>query len=344
MVRNAVGVCEVSTLGKIEVHGPDAPAFLDRVYANTMSTLPVGRVRYGLMLRDDGFVMDDGTVARLGPTRYLITTTTAAAEQVMAHLEFAAQCLRPALDVALVPVTDHWAQIAVAGPRARDLLGEMLDRSLSDTDFSFMACGPATVAGVAGRLFRISFSGERGFEIAVPARWGAALFDRLAVAAEAFDGGPYGLEALNVLRIEKGFPTHAEMHGRTTAGDLGLGRMIAANKDCIGKAAAARPGLVDPARERLVGLVPLENSGRLLAGAHLLAPDAPARAEADEGFLTSACFSPTLGHDIALAFLRAGLERTGETVRALCALRGTDTLARVVSLPFFDPDGGRMRG
>jgi len=239
MVRASVGVADVSTLGKIEVQGPDAAAFLDRVYANTISTLPVGRVRYGLMLRDDGFVLDDGTVARLGPARFLVTTTTGAAGQVMAHLEFAAQCLRPALDVALVPVTDQWAQVAVTGPRARALLAGLVDRALGNGDFPFMACGEALVAGVMGRIFRISFSGELGFEVAVPARWGAALFDRLAGAAEALGGGPYGLEALNVLRIEKGFLTHAEMHGRTTAGDLGLGRMIAVGKDCIGKAAAS---------------------------------------------------------------------------------------------------------
>jgi sarcosine oxidase subunit alpha len=234
--------------------------------------------------------------------------------------------------------------VAVTGPRARELLAGLVDRALGDGDFPFMACGEAPVAGVMGRIFRISFSGELGFEVAVPARWGAALFDRLAGAAEALGGGPYGLEALNVLRIEKGFLTHAEMHGRTTAGDLGLGRMIAAGKDCIGKAAAGRPGLVEPARERLVGLVPVEASGRLLAGAHLLAVGAAWRAAEEQGYLSSACFSPTLGTDIALAFLRAGPERLGETLRAVCALRGTDTPVRVVALPFVDPDGGRMRG
>jgi glycine cleavage system aminomethyltransferase T len=344
MVRQAVGVTDVSTLGKIEVQGPDAGAFLDRIYANTISTLAVGRVRYGLMLREDGFAMDDGTVARLAATRFLVTTTTGAAGAVLAHLEFAAQCLWPGLDVVLVPVTDHWAQVAVTGPRAREALARLVEGSVADADLPFMAWRAARIAGVAGRVFRISFSGELGFEIAVPARWGAALFDRLLARAEALGGGPYGLEALNVLRIEKGFLTHAEMHGRTTAGDLGLGRMIAAGKDCIGKAASLRAGLTDPARERLVGLVPLAPGGRLLAGAHLLPMGAPMRAAEDQGYLTSACFSPTLGHDIALAFVRGGPERIGESLRAVCALRGTDTACRVAALPFVDADGGRMRG
>ena len=151
-------------------------------------------------------------------------------------------------------MTDHWAQIAVAGPLARELVNRMLDAPIDAACFPYMACGPVSVGGVAGRLFRISFSGEHAYELAVPARWGAALFEALTAEAEALAGGPYGLEALNVLRIEKGLPTHAELHGRTTADDLGLGRMVAAGKDCIGKAASRRPGLSGPGREQLVGL------------------------------------------------------------------------------------------
>jgi glycine cleavage system aminomethyltransferase T len=150
---------------------------------------------------------------------------------VMAHLDFAHQCLWPEFDVAFTSVTDHWAQVAVAGPRARDLVNRVLDATVDNAGFPYMACGPVAIGGVAGRLFRISFSGEHAYEIAVPARWGEALFEALVEGAEAMGGGPYGLEALNVLRIEKGLLTHAELHGRTTADDLGLARMVAAGKD-----------------------------------------------------------------------------------------------------------------
>jgi sarcosine oxidase subunit alpha len=340
LVRNAVGVTDVTTLGKIDVQGPDAGAFLDRVYMNTISTLPVGRVRYGVMLREDGFVMDDGTVARLGQAQFLVTTTTAAAGEVMAHLEFCAQCLWPELDVALVSVTDAWAQVAVTGPRARELIDGVLDAELGA--FAFMACGAVRIGGVAARLFRISFSGETGFEVAVPARYGADLYRLLVERARGLGGGPYGMEALNVLRIEKGLLTHAELHGRTTADDLGLGRMLAA-KDCIGKAAAARPGL-SADREQLVGLRPVDPAARLVAGAHVLETGAAAVAANDRGYLTSACFSPTLGSWIALGFVRGGRERIGDRVRAVCALRGIDVACALVPPVFFDPDGGRLRG
>ncbi len=161
MVREAVGIVDVSTLGKIDIQGPDAGAFLDFVYTNTFSTLPVGRIRYGLMLREDGHVMDDGTTARLGAHHYVMTTTTAAAGQVMAHLELVAQGLRPDLDVRLISVTEHWAQMSVAGPLARRLLNSIVDAPQEASDFPFMACGAVRVHGVSGRLFRVSFSGRR---------------------------------------------------------------------------------------------------------------------------------------------------------------------------------------
>ncbi|MDA0721691.1 MAG: FAD-dependent oxidoreductase, partial [Proteobacteria bacterium] len=343
-VRNVVGVCDVSTLGKIDVQGPDAPALLDFVYTNRMSTLKVGRVRYGLMLREDGFVMDDGTAARLGPDHFVITTTTAAAGQVMRHLEFAGQVLRPDLDARIVSVTDHWAQFAVAGPRAQVLLNTVLDDQITDEDWPFMACGAVGIGGVAGRLFRISFSGETAYEIAVPARYGESLFRQLVAQARTLGGGPYGLEALNVLRIEKGLLTHAELHGRTTAYDLGLAGMVTVQKDCIGQAAARRPGLVDPMRERLVGLRAVEEGRRLTAGAHLFAKDAKAVTANDQGYVTSACYSPTLDCYLGLGFLKNGPERYGEVIRMVDHLRGVDTLAEVCHPVFFDPEGGRARG
>ena len=338
MVRGSVGVCDVSTLGKIDVQGPDAAAFLDLLYAGRMSTLKRGRVRYGLMLREDGFVMDDGTVARLGEDHHVVTTTTAAAGPVMRHMEFVHQVLRPALDLRLVSVTEQWAQFAVAGPRSPDVLAAVLDEMPGE--FPYMACGTVRVAGVPGRLFRISFSGERAYEVAVPSRFGAALFDRLLEAARAEGGGPYGMEALNVLRIEKGHLTHAEIHGRVTLDDVGMGRM-AKDADHVGRAAATRPGLSGAHRDRLVGL---RAEGPLLAGAHLFEEGAAVSRETSQGYVTSACWSPTLGAHLALGFLRDGRARHGERVRMVDHMRHVETIAEVRDPVFLDPEGARLRG
>jgi sarcosine oxidase subunit alpha len=344
MVREAVGVADVSTLGKIDIQGPDAGAFLDFVYGNMFSSLKVGRVRYGLMLREDGHVMDDGTTARLGENHYLMTTTTAAAGQVMRHLEFVHQALRPDLDVRFTSVTEQWAQFALAGPKAREVLNGLLDTPLNDEGWPFMSCGAVTLAGVKGRLFRISFSGEHGYEIAVPARYGDALFRALVSWAEALDGGPYGMEALNVLRLEKGFITHAEIHGRVTAFDIGMERMVSAKKDCIGKTAAAREGLNGPKREQLVGLRPAREVKMLTAGAHLFNADDDAVRVNDQGYITSVGYSPTLETNIGLGFLRNGRARHGEVVRMVDHLNGVETLCEVCDPVQFDPEGGRMRG
>jgi sarcosine oxidase subunit alpha len=344
MVRNAVGVVDVSTLGKIDIQGPGAGAFLDFVYTNMFSTLKVGRARYGLMLREDGHVMDDGTTARLGEHHYVMTTTTAAAAQVMAHLEFVAQALRPDLDVRIISATEQWAQFSVAGPLARELLNGVLDRPIDDESFPFMACGAVKVHGVAGRLFRISFSGEHAYEVAVPSRYGDALYRDLVARAEALGGGAYGMEALNVLRIEKGFITHSEIHGRVTAYDVGMQRMLSQKKDFIGKAAAARPGLLEPARERLVGLKPVDPDGKLTAGARLFKQDDPHTRIYDQGYVTSVGYSPTLGHMIGLGFLRHGPECEGHEIEMVDHLRKVKTRVEVVNPVFFDPEGGRARG
>ena len=344
MVREAVGVADVSTLGKIDIQGPDAAAFLDFVYANTFSTLKEGRVRYGLMLREDGHVMDDGTTARLGEAHYLMTTTTAAAGEVMRHLEFVHQGLRPELDVRFVSVTEQWAQFAVAGPRAAELLDGIVDGGLDRDAFPFMGCGPVSVLGLPGRLFRISFSGEQGYEVAVPARYGDALFRTLVARAEDLGGGPYGMEALNVLRIEKGFITHAEIHGRTTAFDIGMARMVSAKKDCVGKAASERPGLVGEHREQLVGLRPVDATRQLSAGAHLFEEGAAHVRENSQGYVTSVGPSPTFGCWLGLGFLRNGRARHGETVMMVDHLRGRRVACRVQDPVQFDPEGERIRG
>jgi sarcosine oxidase subunit alpha len=344
MVRTRVGVADVSTLGKIDIQGADAAKFLDLVYTNTFSTLPVGKVRYGLMLREDGMVHDDGTTARLGEAHYLMTTTTVAAGPVMKHLEFIHQAHVPDWDVRMISVTESWAQFAIAGPLARNLLDTMLAEPLDAAAFPFMACGEVTVMGVRARLFRISFSGEVGFEIAVPSRCGEALYRDLVARAESLGGGAYGMEALNVLRIEKGFITHAEIHGRITAFDLGMQGMVSQKKDCIGKGAARRPGLNGPEREQLVGLKPVQAGKMLTAGAHLFKQGDQAISANDQGYVTSVCFSPTLGHPIGLGFLRNGRARKGEVIRFVDHLRHSDFLVEVTDPMFFDPEGGRMRG
>ncbi|MEM1236813.1 MAG: sarcosine oxidase subunit alpha family protein [Pseudomonadota bacterium] len=343
-VRSAVGVCDVSTLGKIDIQGPDAGEFLDLVYSNMFSTLKVGKVRYGLMLREDGHVMDDGTTARLSDNHYVMTTTTAAAGQVMKHLDFVQQCLRSDLDVSFISVTEQWAQFAVAGPKSREFLNGILDTPIGDETWPYMSCGEIGVAGVSGRLFRISFSGEHAYEVSVPARYGDSLFRLLVAQAEALGGGAYGMEALNVMRIEKGFITHAEIHGRTTAFDIGMGRMVSAKKDCVGKTMAARPGLVDEAREQLVGLKPVDPASKLSAGGHVYDKGAEPAAKNDQGYCTSVAYSPSLSHDIGLGFVKGGRTRMGEVMRFWDGLRGTSFEVELCSPVFLDPEGEKLRG
>ncbi len=340
MVRTKVGVADVSTLGKIDLQGRDVGRFLDLVYTGTFSSLPVGKVRYGLMLREDGFVMDDGTTARLGENHYLMTTTTAAAGQVMRHLDFVHQAYCPQYDLRFISVTEAWAQFAVAGPKARALLNSLLDQPIGE--FPFMSCGEVSVEGVRARLYRISFSGEEGYEIAVPTAYGESLFRDLVARAETMGGGPYGMEALNVLRIEKGLITHAEIHGRTTAFDIGAQKMVATKKDCIGRAMSQRPGLVGPEREQLVGLKPVTDQP-IGAGAHLFTPGDTVNRVNDQGYVTSVGWSPTLDSWLALAFLKDGRARHGQQIRLVDHMRKTDVLCDVCDPVFHDPEGGKLR-
>jgi methylglutamate dehydrogenase subunit C len=337
MVRQAVGIADVSTLGKIDIQGKDAGRFLDFVYTNTFSTLPVGRVRYGLMLREDGLVLDDGTSARLGESHYLMTTTTAAAGLVMRHLDFVHQAFCADWQVRFISVTESWAQFAVAGPKARALVNSFVE---TPVELPFMGVAPVRIGGVDGRLFRISFSGEEGYELAVPTRYGEALFRDLVARAETMGGGPYGMEALNVLRIEKGFITHAEIHGRVTAHDIGMEKMVSAKKDCIGKAAATRPGMWGPEREQLVGL---RASAPISAGAHLFVPGTEVHRETDQGYVTSICWSPTMGAWLGLGFLKDGRARLGEKIRLVDHLRGLDVICEVCNPVFHDPEGEKLR-
>ncbi|MFC6486958.1 sarcosine oxidase subunit alpha family protein [Nitratireductor sp. GCM10026969] len=345
MTRSSVGICDVTTLGKVDIQGQDAAEFLNRVYANAFLKLPVGKVRYGLMLREDGFAYDDGTTARLSETHYVMTTTTANAVTVFRNLEFARQCLWPDLDVHLISTTDGWAQYAVAGPNSRKLLQKVVDDlDLSNETFPFMACAECTVfGGTPARLFRISFSGELAYEVAVPARYGDAMIRALMQAGEEFDVVPYGTEALGVMRIEKGHSAGNEINGQTTAVMLGLGGLVSKKKDAIGSKLSKRPEMNREDGMRLVGFQPVDRSVLLQAGAHFLDRGAPADMEHDQGWMSSVAFSPELGHSVGLGFLKRGTERMGEVVRAYDPVRGHDCEVEVVSPHHVDPEGGRQR-
>ncbi|GLK75505.1 sarcosine oxidase subunit alpha [Methylopila jiangsuensis] len=346
-VRSKVGVYDASTLGKIDVQGKDAGEFLDRVYINTFSKLAIGKARYGLMLREDGLAMDDGTVARFAEDRYYVTTSTAHAASVMRHLEYCRQHLWPELDVHLSSITDAWAKFAIAGPRSRDVLAALADvgHDVTDAGLPYLGVIELTVCGgTPARAFRLSFSGEMAFELAVPARYGDALIRAIIKAGEPFGICPYGAEALAVMRIEKGHAAAAELNGQTTAADLGLGGMMSKKKDCIGAVMSRREGLADPNRPRLTGFKPVNHAQRLRGGAHFLPREAAATAENDQGYMTSVAYSPSNGHWVGLGFLVRGHERHGEIVRAYDPVRGEDVEVEVCAPVFVDPEGVRVRG
>ena len=344
--RKSVGICDVTTLGKIDVQGADAVTFLNKIYCNAFAKLAVGKTRYGLMLREDGIAMDDGTAARLADDHFVVTTTTANAVSVFRHMEFARQCLWPDFDVQLISTTEAWAQYAVAGPNARNMLQKIVDPEfdLSNDVFPFMACANVTVCGgLRARLFRISFSGELAYEIAVPTRYGDAMIRRLMQAGEEFDAVPYGTEALGVMRIEKGHAAGNELNGTTSAVNLGMGRMVSKKKDSIGSTLSERSGLNTDDALKLVGLRPVDPKNPVPAGSHLMTKGDPVDAAHDQGYVTSACYSPNLGYCIALAYIKSGESREGEIMRLVSPLTGFDHEVEVVSAHFIDPEGERLR-
>jgi sarcosine oxidase subunit alpha len=347
MTRKSVGMCDVSTLGKIDVQGRDAGKFLNKVYVNTFSTLKVGKCRYGLMLREDGIAMDDGTTARLSENHFVMTTTTAKAGPVFQHLEFCRQVLFPNMDVHLISTTDQWAQYSVAGPNARNLLEKIVDaeHDISNEAFPYMACGELTICGgTRARLFRLSFSGELAYEISVPARYGDSLIRELMTQGEDFDAVLYGTEALGVMRIEKGHAAGNELNGTTTATNLGLGGFVSKKKDCIGKVLSRRDGLTNEGVLNLVGFMPTTADGMLTNGAHFFGENDKAAPENDQGYMSSVAWSPMLESYIGLGFLKNGKNRMDEILTAKDFLRGGDVKVKVVSPHFFDPKGDRLRG
>ena len=342
-VRRKVGIVDVSTLGKIEVRGRDAGEFLHRVYINRIRNLRVGRCRYAFMLREDGFVLDDGTVTRIRDDEYYLTTGTGHAAVVMAHLERYAQTVWPDLDVHLTSVTDQWAGAAVAGPRSRDLLAAACDGAdVSDAALPFMGCMDATVAGAPVRIIRMTFSGERAFEVHCPADYGVHVWEALLAAGEPFDVMPYGTEALGVLRIEKGHVVPNELDGRTIPADFGFDRMEK-DEDFIGRRSLERFREGGRKRKTFVGLVS-ENGKAVPRGGHLVwNPTAP-RPMPMFGHVTSSCYSPSLQRHIALALIEDAADRKGRVLYAASPLTASFVPVRITDPVFIDPENKRPKG
>ena len=347
-VRKNVGLVDVSTLGKIELQGRDVAEFLNRVYINRWDTLAVGRCRYGAMLRDDGMVLDDGTTSRLAPTHYLMTTTTVNAVRVMQHLEALLQIDWPDLEVYVTSVTEQWSAAALSGPKAREVLAAVVDIDVSNDAFPFLAAGECHVKSAVGtmpaRLFRMSYSGELAYEIHVPADRGRAMWETVLAAGAPYQIMHYGTEAMSTLRIEKGHVViGAEADGRTTADDLGMGKIVNAGKWCVGKPMLSRPALVAPDRWQLVGLTALDRAV-MPRGAKIVADPDHLSPNPMLGHVTSWCWSPNLDSWIALALVANGRARHGETLWAVSPLAGAKARVRIGPATFIDPEGERLRG
>ncbi|HEX2256156.1 MAG TPA: sarcosine oxidase subunit alpha family protein [Afifellaceae bacterium] len=345
-VRQGVGVLDASTLGKIDIQGPDAAEFLDRIYINGWKSLAVGGVRYGVMCREDGMVFDDGTTARLAEHRYLMTTTTGGAAAVLGHLEEYLQTEWTDLRVRLTSVTEQWAVAAIAGPRSRDVLAALAPGlDISKEAFPFMSWRDADVAGLPARIFRISFTGELQYELNVPWHFGEALWDALMEAGARFDIAPYGTEAMHVLRAEKGFViVGQDTDGMQTPDDLGLRRMVSTKKNFIGRRSLSRSDCVRPGRHQLVGLLPENLNMVLPEGSQLVEqgtaghpPPVPML-----GFVTSSYWSPALRRGFCLALVADGRRRHGEVIEAALADRAVPVT--ICDPLFYDPEGRRRDG
>ena len=344
-VRTGVGVMDASTLGKIEVVGPDAATFLDRMYTNRMSTLPAGSIRYGLMCGVDGMAFDDGVVMRLSDDRFFVTTTTGGAAKVLDHFEEWLQTEWPDLRVYCTSVTEQWATIAMNGPRARNVLAAVgIDIELSAEAFPFMTFRDGEVAGLPTRVARVSFSGELAYELNVAGWHGLAMWEAMMTAGEPFGITPYGTEAMHVLRAEKGFPIIGQdTDGTVTPHDLGMSWIVRKDdSDFLGRRSFRRTDTTRPDRQRFVGLLPVDPQALIPEGAQLVVEDTGRIPMPMVGHVTSSYQSAILGRTFALAMLQRGDERVGETVYAPMP---EGTIAAVVTAPvFYDAEGTRRDG
>ncbi|MBS0364660.1 MAG: sarcosine oxidase subunit alpha family protein [Proteobacteria bacterium] len=343
-VRAGCGLFDASTLGKIEVVGRDAVEFMNRLYVNNWSSLAAGRCRYGILLRDDGYVYDDGVVARMAPDVFHVTTTTGGAPRVLALMEDYLQTEWPQLSVWLTSTTEQWAVIAVQGPKAREVLAPLVDMDLGAAVLPHMSAVTGSICGVPMRLFRVSFTGELGFEVNVPADYGPAVLQAIHASGQPHGITAYGTETMHVLRAEKGYViVGQDTDGTVTPDDAGLSWAIGKNKpDFVGKRSLSRAALVAPHRRQLVGLrtrdpaVVLEEGAQVMERAGARPPTRPL------GHVTSSYHSAVLGHPIALALVAGGRDRMGKTLYVAGA-RG-DVEVEVTGTVFYDPTGARLNG
>ncbi|MDT9698455.1 sarcosine oxidase subunit delta family protein [Streptomyces sp. P17] len=344
--RESVGFMDASTLGKIDVQGPDAGVLLDRLYTNMMSTLKVGMIRYGVMCRPDGMVFDDGTVIRLAQDRFLVTTTTGNAAAVLDWMEEWLQTEWPELKVRCTSVTEQWATVALVGPKSREVLGALAPQlAVANDDFPFMAWRETTVAGIEARVCRISFSGELAYEINVSPWRARALWEAVYEAGAPYGITPYGTETMHVLRAEKGYPIIGQdTDGTVTPQDLGMSWVVSKKKpDFIGKRSHARADTARPDRKHLVGLLPEDPGTFLPEGTHLVADSVlPAPPVPMLGHVTSSYRSAALGRTFALALIKGGRDRIGE--RLYAPVGGQLVPVTVASPVLYDPEGARRDG
>ncbi|HET9067900.1 MAG TPA: sarcosine oxidase subunit alpha [Amaricoccus sp.] len=342
--RASLGIFDASTLGKIEVVGPDAVTFLERIYTNPWARLAPGRCRYGLLLGEDGFIRDDGVIGRLADDRFHVTTTTGGAARVLNMMEDYLQTEWPDLSVWLTSTSEEWATVALNGPNARKLLEPIVEGlDIAQAAFPHMSVAECTVAGLPARLFRVSFTGELGFEINVPARHGLALWEMLWEAGQQYDIVPYGTEAMHVLRAEKGYIiVGQDTDGTLTPADAGLAWAIGkAKPDFVGKRSLTRPDMVAKGRKQLVGLLTEDPKVVLEEGAQIVADPEEPKPMTMLGHVTSAYWSETLGRSIAMAVVADGHERDGQTLHVPMPDR-TITARLVRSTVFYDPEGKRL--
>jgi sarcosine oxidase, subunit alpha len=341
--RQAVGIFDASTLGKIEIVGKDAAEFMNRMYTNAWTRLEPGRLRYGVMLREDGFVMDDGVVGRMAPDRFHVTTTTGGAARVLAMMEDYLQTEWPDLDVWLTPTTEQWAVIAVQGPLAREALAPLVEGfDLSREAMPHMSVREGRICGVPTRLFRVSFTGELGFEVNVPAGFGRIVWEAIFAAGQAHGITPYGTETMHVLRAEKGYiVVGQETDGTVVPDDVGLGWAVGKTKrDFVGKRSLSRASMLAGDRKQMVGLLTIDPGIRLEEGAQIVADASEPIPMTMIGHVTSSYWSATLDRSIALALIRGGRARIGERLNV--AMPSGPIAVELVDPVFYDPEGSRI--
>ena len=343
-VRKNVGVCDVTTLGKIDVKGPDAVEFLNRVYTNAWLKLPVGKARYGVMLREDGIVMDDGTTTRISENHYHMTTTTAQAANVLSHLEYYLQIVWPELNVNVVSTTEQWAGAAIAGPNSRSLLQKLFsDTDVSDEGLPFMGYVEGNLFGVHARIFRISFSGELAYEVNVESDNGNFMWEKINEVGKEFAIQPYGTEALSTLRIEMGHVAGSELDGRTIPYDNGLQGLISKKKDFIGKRSLNREAFTAEDRQKVVGVVPLDKKTSIPEGSHLVKEANAKLPNPKLGHISASCWSVEYNNPFSLAILYDGKNMIGQKLFALSPLRNKSIPVEIISSHYVDPKGERVR-